>query len=77
MVCGDSGEVRPSAHHHATRSADGVIGFQTTALLCLNPSLTFFFFQAFRKLLLKGSHRANPSPREAFIGAALSNVIGT
>lgn len=51
-------------------------GFQTTALLCLNPSLTFFFFQAYRKLLLRGRHRANPSPWEAFIGAALSNVVG-
>ncbi|KAI5123790.1 hypothetical protein M0805_009085 [Coniferiporia weirii] len=50
-------------------------GFKTTILLCLNPSLTLFLFQAFRRVFLRGQSRENPSARQAFIGAAFSNVI--
>ncbi|KAH8115270.1 mitochondrial carrier [Phellopilus nigrolimitatus] len=50
-------------------------GFKTTALLCLNPAATLFLFQAFRRVFLRGKDRLRPSPRQAFVGAALSNVI--
>ncbi|EJD08098.1 mitochondrial carrier [Fomitiporia mediterranea MF3/22] len=50
-------------------------GFETTTLLCLNPSLTLFLFQAFRQLFLRGKNREQPTPRQAFLGAAMSNVI--
>ena len=51
-------------------------GFEISTLLCLNPSLTFFFYQAFRRIFLRGNDRLQPSPRQAFFGAAVSNVIG-
>ncbi|KLO10894.1 mitochondrial carrier [Schizopora paradoxa] len=50
-------------------------GFKTTTLLCLNPSLTFFFYQAFRRLFLRGRDRDLPTPRQAFLGAAISNAL--
>ncbi|KAL5504659.1 hypothetical protein ACEPAH_7322 [Sanghuangporus vaninii] len=50
-------------------------GFETTTLLCLNPSLTLFLYQAYRKVFLRGKDREQSSPRHAFVGAAVSNVI--
>ncbi|KAL5531989.1 hypothetical protein ACEPAF_5552 [Sanghuangporus sanghuang] len=50
-------------------------GFETTTFLCLNPSLTLFLYQAYRKAFLRGKDREQPSPRHAFVGAAISNVI--
>jgi len=50
-------------------------GFKTTTLLCLNPSLTFFFYQAFRQIFLRGRNRDLPTPRQAFVGAAVSNAL--
>lgn len=52
------------------------LGFETTTLLCLNPSFTFFFYQAFRRTFLRGKDCLQPSPRQAFIGGAVSNVLG-
>ncbi|KAL5483201.1 hypothetical protein ACEPAI_8431 [Sanghuangporus weigelae] len=50
-------------------------GFEITTLLCLNPSLTLFLYQAYRKVFLRGKDREQPSPHQAFVGAAISNVI--
>ncbi|KAL5521389.1 hypothetical protein ACEPAG_9315 [Sanghuangporus baumii] len=50
-------------------------GFETTTLLCLNPSLTLFLYQAYRKVFLRGKDREQPSPHQAFVGAAISNVL--
>ncbi|KAF8058781.1 mitochondrial carrier domain-containing protein [Lyophyllum atratum] len=71
-------------------------GFETTALLSLNPSITLAFFQLFRRFLTfaRSSKDRNPilaikdarsrassgalvdpSPTEAFFGAAFSNSI--
>lgn len=64
-------------------------GFKTTAILSLNPSITLAIYQMFRRVLtlwqtLPRRHRqnislpntpVNPSPREAFVGAAISNSI--
>lgn len=51
-------------------------GFGTTILLSLNPSITFAFFQIFRRLLGRGGI-ANPTPRQAALGGAVANSIGT
>ncbi|TFY80903.1 hypothetical protein EWM64_g3113 [Hericium alpestre] len=50
-------------------------GFETTVLLSLNPAFTFAFFQLYRRVLLRGKERERPSPRQAFLGAALANAI--
>ncbi|KAJ7647833.1 mitochondrial carrier domain-containing protein [Roridomyces roridus] len=52
-------------------------GFQTTTLLSLNPAMTLALFQVFRRVLSKTTGRADPSPRQAFLGAAVSNSIVT
>ncbi|KAJ7807821.1 mitochondrial carrier domain-containing protein [Mycena olivaceomarginata] len=53
-------------------------GFKTTTLLSLNPALTLALFQVYRRVLTRASATtgANPSPRQAFLGAAVSNSIG-
>ncbi|THH15058.1 hypothetical protein EW146_g5369 [Bondarzewia mesenterica] len=50
-------------------------GFETTVLLSLNPSFTFFFFQLYRRSLLRYAGTRRPSPRQDFIGAALANSL--
>jgi len=52
-------------------------GFKTTTLLSLNPALTLALFQVFRRVLARASATtgANPSPGQAFLGAAVSNSI--
>ncbi|KAJ7125346.1 mitochondrial carrier domain-containing protein [Mycena epipterygia] len=52
-------------------------GFKTTTLLSLNPALTLALFQVFRRILDRASATAgaNPTPRQAFLGAAVSNSI--
>jgi len=63
-------------HIYAERGLSGFWkGFETTTLLCLNPSFTFFFYQAFRRIFLRGKDRIQPSPQQAFIGGAVSNVL--
>ena len=76
-----SGEVRKTNDRKATDEFwltmyASMTGFEISTLLCLNPSLTFFFYQAFRRIFLRGNDRLQPSPRQAFFGAAVSNVIG-
>jgi len=57
---------------------DGLLGFwtgfKTTILLCSNPAITLFLFQAFRRFL-PAKTRQNPTPIQGFIGGALSNSI--
>ncbi|KAF8150511.1 mitochondrial carrier domain-containing protein [Mycena galopus ATCC 62051] len=52
-------------------------GFKTTTLLSLNPAITLALFQVYRRVLMRASETtgANPSPRQAFLGAAVSNSI--
>ncbi|KAG8895456.1 hypothetical protein FRC01_012353 [Tulasnella sp. 417] len=50
-------------------------GFQSTILLCSNPAITLFLYQSFRRVFLRGANKAIPTPRQAFVGAALSNAI--
>lgn len=54
-------------------------GFQTTILLSLNPSITLAVFQIYRRVVDKLSRSRSsvikPSPKEAFIGGAVSSSI--
>ncbi|KAF8835713.1 mitochondrial carrier [Paxillus ammoniavirescens] len=50
-------------------------GFTTTFLLSLNPAITLYLFQLFRRVVLKGRDRAAPPPSRAFIGGALANSV--
>ncbi|KAI0060613.1 mitochondrial carrier [Artomyces pyxidatus] len=47
-------------------------GFQTTFLLCLNPSLTFALLQLYRRLFVRARV---VSPGHAFFGAAIANSL--
>jgi len=50
-------------------------GFQSTILLCSNPAVTLFLYQAFRRVFLQGHDRAVPTATQGFVGAAASNAI--
>jgi len=50
-------------------------GFGSTILLCSNPAITLFLFQAYRRTFLRGRNREVPTAAQAFIGAAASNTI--
>ncbi|TCD66263.1 hypothetical protein EIP91_001592 [Steccherinum ochraceum] len=56
-------------------------GFTTTIPLSMNPALTLFLFQLFRRVIARGkSDKAaaqGPTTHEAFFGAAFSNAIAT
>ncbi|KAF9256741.1 mitochondrial carrier [Marasmius fiardii PR-910] len=87
----DEEEESESRHESGVRSVvrkiyneDGLAGFwkgfQTTTLLCLNPSLTLSFFQVFRRALALSKRTPksvviDPTPREAFVGGAISSSI--
>lgn len=47
-------------------------GFQMSVLLSLNPSITLALFQLYRRIIVRAR---NPSPREAFLGGAVSSSI--
>ncbi|KAL0955607.1 hypothetical protein HGRIS_001840 [Hohenbuehelia grisea] len=59
-------------------------GFRLSVILSINPSLSLAFFQLVRRISRVHLRKAttaqanlNPTPREAFIGGAISNSIGT
>ena len=52
-------------------------GYSACLVLTLNPSLTFFLFEAFKRTLLPRGHRANPSPQATFLLAAISKAIAS
>ncbi|KAL9037337.1 MAG: hypothetical protein Q9214_005746 [Letrouitia sp. 1 TL-2023] len=63
------------------RSEKGLLGFwsgySASLVLTLNPSLTFFLFETFKRLLLPRKLRANPSPQVTFFLAAISKAIAS
>lgn len=63
------------------RSEKGLLGFwagySASLVLTLNPSLTFFLFETFKRLLLPRKLRANPSPQVTFLLAAISKAIAS
>lgn len=52
-------------------------GYSAALVLSLNPSLTFFLFQTFKRLLLPRSRRENPLPSATFLLAAISKVCAS
>ncbi|KAG2122345.1 mitochondrial carrier domain-containing protein [Suillus clintonianus] len=50
-------------------------GFSSTFLLSLNPAVTLYLFQQYRRVMLKGKERASPPPAHSFVGGALANSI--
>ncbi|KAK7057709.1 mitochondrial carrier domain-containing protein [Favolaschia claudopus] len=54
-------------------------GFKTTTLLSFTPAITLALFQVYRRILMRTSAitGADPTPRQAFLGAAVSNSIAT
>lgn len=66
-------------HPLIPHGADAVLGFETTIILSINPSLTFFFFQLILRLLNKNGRSGkptNPGPGVSFIGGVVANSIG-
>lgn len=63
-------------HDHAH-----LTGFTTAIPLSFNPAFTLFLFQIFRRMIARGkqgsANTMNPTPQEAFFGAAFSNSIAT
>jgi Mitochondrial carrier protein len=52
-------------------------GYSAALMLTLNPSMTFFLFETFKRLLLPRSRRENPPPAATFFIAAISKVCAS
>ena len=52
-------------------------GYSASLVLTLNPSLTFFFYETFKRALLPRNQRSNPSPQATFLLAACSKAIAS
>lgn len=52
-------------------------GYSASLVLTLNPSLTFFFFEAFKRTILPRSQRQSPSPQATFLLAAISKATAS
>ena len=63
------------------RSEKGIRGFwsgySATLVLTLNPSLTFFFFENLKRIMLPQSKRSDPGSTLIFFIAALSKVLAS
>lgn len=52
-------------------------GYSASLVLTLNPSLTFFFYEALKRSLLPRSKRAEPPPQATFLLAAMSKAMAS
>ena len=52
-------------------------GYSASLVLTLNPSLTFFLFETFKRTLLPRKYQSNPSPQATFLLAAISKAIAS
>ncbi len=52
-------------------------GYSASLVLTLNPSLTFFLFETFKRTLLPRKHRSDPPPQATFLLAAISKAIAS
>jgi hypothetical protein len=78
---------KPAQSPSATEIAQGIInsqgylgfwsGYSASLVLTLNPSLTFFLFETFKKILLPRSRRENPPPSATFLMAAVSKACAS
>jgi hypothetical protein len=66
---------------HEILQQKGILGFwsgySASLILSLNPSLTFFLFETFKRLLLARSRRENPPPLATFLIAAFSKACAS
>ena len=56
------------------------LGFSTAIPLSLNPAITLFLFQIYRRIATRGSQASalgTPSASSSFIGAAFSSAVAT
>lgn len=74
-----SQSVRAIAEHiHAEKGLQGFwSGYSASLVLTLNPSLTFFFYETFKRILLPRTQRASPPPQATFFLAAISKAIAS
>lgn len=75
----DQGSVRSIALQiHDEKGLQGFwSGYSASLVLTLNPSLTFFFFEALKRSLLPSIQRANPSAQATFLLAAISKALAS
>lgn len=52
-------------------------GYSASLVLTLNPSLTFFFFETLKRLLLPRKQRSNPPAQATFFLAAISKALAS
>ena len=52
-------------------------GYSASLVLTLNPSLTFLFYETFKRTFLPRSQRSNPPPQATFLLAAISKAIAS
>lgn len=52
-------------------------GYKNSIILSINPSLTYYFFQYLKAILIPRRRRANPSSMENFFLSALAKTIAT
>jgi hypothetical protein len=52
-------------------------GYSASLILTLNPSITFFLYETFKRAFLPRSERDSPSTRATFIMAAMSKAIAS
>ncbi|KUJ19389.1 putative peroxisomal adenine nucleotide transporter 1 [Mollisia scopiformis] len=52
-------------------------GYSASLILTLNPSITFFLYETFKRAFLPRSERDNPSTHVTFIMAAMSKAIAS
>ncbi|KAL2053447.1 hypothetical protein ABVK25_006441 [Lepraria finkii] len=75
----DQGSVRSIALQiRAEKGLQGFwSGYSASLILTLNPSLTFFFFEALKRSLLPRSKRSDPPPQAPFFLAAISKTMAS
>lgn len=52
-------------------------GYSASLVLTLNPSITFFLFELFKRAISSGASRDAPSPSSTFLIAAISKAIAS
>ncbi|KAL9122518.1 MAG: hypothetical protein Q9187_000918 [Circinaria calcarea] len=52
-------------------------GYSASLVLTLNPSLTFFFYETLKRVLLSRNQQSNPAPQATFLLAAMSKAIAS
>ena len=75
----DQGSVKSIASQiYAGKGLQGFwSGYSASLVLTLNPSLTFFFFETLKRILLRRHQRSSPSAQATFLIAAISKALAS